>query len=39
MVFVCAVIEIKEKHLSMEKEKNLQERIIWAFPNTLDFFR
>ena len=25
MVFVCAVIEIKEKHLSMEKEKNLQE--------------
>ena len=37
MVFVCAVLEIKEKYLFVEK-KSLQERIIWAFPNTLDFF-
>lgn len=38
MVFVCAVLGIKEKHLSMEKN-SLQERIIWVLPNTLDIFR
>lgn len=38
MVFVCAVLGIKESHLSMEKN-SLQERIIWVLPNTCDIFR